>query len=122
MSLSAVAAGFALAAVVFIPLGGAARPAPAQSSLFAVVNVDGTLDHGNGVVSSAQLGADGTYEVIFNRDVTSCAYVGSGAFDDALTIGVAPRDTNPNGVYVVEYDTVLGFDSWSSGFDLIVMC
>jgi hypothetical protein len=95
---------------------------------WAVVNVDGDLARGSGAVSSAQLGVDGEYEVVFNRDVTACAYVAAGGeatsfpADDAITVGAAAREGNPNAVYLIEYDAILNADSYSSGFHLIVTC
>src|SRR4051812_28059558 len=57
----------------------AANPTPqrsvetAASDRTAVVNSDGTLDRGKGVVSSLKL-ATGQYEVIFTRNVRQCVY------------------------------------------------
>ena len=103
--------------------------APARSTvLSAVVNVDGTLARGVGVVSSTSLGVDGQYVVTFNRNVSQCTYVGAGgeanAFpaDDAITIGASPSDSDSNAVFITEYDAILGYDSYSSGFHLIVVC
>jgi hypothetical protein len=96
--------------------------------LSAVVNVDGTLARGVGAVSSEALGVDGQYRVTFSRDVSQCAYVGAGgeatAFpaDDAITIGASPSEAGVNAVFIQEYDAILGFDSYSSGFHLIVVC
>jgi hypothetical protein len=106
---------------------GAARPV-APATLWAVVNLDGTLARGSSAVSSSQLGVDGQYEVVFNRDVSRCAYVASGGeatalgADDAVVFTVAPRFGNANGVFIQEWDGVLGYDSYSSGFHLIVAC
>ena len=103
--------------------------APARATvLSAVVNVDGTLVRGVGAVSSRSLEVDGEYVVTFNRNVSQCAYVGGGGeatplpADDAITIGTSPSDTSVNEVYVIEYDAILGYDSYSSGFHLIVVC
>ncbi len=89
-----------------------------------------TLDiaRGRGAVSSAQLGVDGQYEVVFDHDVSACAYVASGGEatpigpDDAVVFTVAPRGGNVNAVFVQEWDGVLARDSYSSGFHLIVIC
>jgi hypothetical protein len=43
-------------------------------SLWAVVNPDGTLRRGKGVVSSGKTGT-GAYSVTFNRNITTCAVV-----------------------------------------------
>lgn len=107
---------------IFAQVTLAGKPPVAGAALWAVVNLDGSLARSSGAVSSAQLGADGSYEVIFNRDVTGCAYTATGADDDALSMGVSSRDGNVNGVYVIEYDTILARDSYSSGFDLVVNC
>ena len=121
-----ILAGVAVLAAVLLAVGAnvgaAGKPPVAAATLWAVVNVDGTLARASGAVSSAQLGADGSYEVVFNRDVTGCAWTATGADDDGLTIGVSGRDGNPAGVYLIEYDTVLARDSYSSGFDLVVNC
>jgi hypothetical protein len=107
----------------------AAPPPPSAFKVgWAVVNLDGTLARGSGAVSSAQLGTDGEYEVVFNRDVTGCAYVAAGGeattfpADDAITVGASRREGNPNAVYLIEYDAILNQDSYSSGFHLIVTC
>jgi hypothetical protein len=107
----------------------APKPAPTpQTVLWAVVRVDGSMARGSGAVASAALGADGTYEVVFGRDVSGCAYAAVGGqdttfpADDSISIGVAPRAGNTNAVYLIEWDGVLGRDSYSSGFHLIVTC
>jgi hypothetical protein len=93
-----------------------------------VVNRDGSLARGRGAVSAAQLGVDGEYEVLFDRDVSGCTYVASGGEattfppDDAVVFTVAPREGNPNAVFVLEWDGILGIDSYSSGFHLVVVC
>jgi hypothetical protein len=94
----------------------------------AVVNLDGSLARGYGAVSSVALGVDGQYDVTFNRDVSTCAYVANGGEatatspDDAVVFTVAPREGNTRAVFVQEWDGVLGYDSYSSGFHLIVVC
>ncbi len=107
---------------------GAAVPRTSASTGWAVVNLDGSLARGRDAVSSVQLGVDGQYEVVFNRDVSQCAYVASGGeadavgADDAVVFTVAPRAGNPSAVFVQEWDGVLARDSYSSGFHLIVTC
>jgi len=118
-----------LAAILSVTLStsDAARSTTAVS-LTAVVNLDGSLARGRGAVSSSQLGVDGQYEVVFDRDVSNCVYVASGgeattvAPDDAVVFTVAPRDGNVNAVFVQEWDGVLARDSYSSGFHIIVVC
>ena len=117
----------ALALAVARP-GFGAQPVKTPPPIWAVVNLDGSLARGSSVVSSAQLGVDGQYEVVFSRSVAQCAYVASGGEatatspDDAVVFTVAPRDTNPDAVFVQEWDGVLARDSYSSGFHLVVSC
>jgi hypothetical protein len=132
----AAALAAALAVSAALASGGAhAAPKPPPTTApggfttgWAVVRVDGSLARGSGAVSSQQLGVDGEYEVVFNRDVSGCAYVATageaGSFppDDAITFGVAGREGNPNAVFLIEYDAVLARDSYSSGFHLVVHC
>lgn len=106
----------------------AGRPQATATALWAVVNTDGTLARGSGAVSSSQLGTDGYYTVTFNRDVSACAYTATGGaasasdvLDDAVIFTAQPA-TNPAGVLVLEYDAILGADSYSSGFHLVIAC
>jgi S-layer homology domain len=48
----------------------------AAKNRFAVVNSGGTLVRGRGVVSTAR-GTTGFYEVIFDTNITGCAYIGT---------------------------------------------
>lgn len=90
---------------VLTPAGGKTK------TLFAVVNSDGSLARGAGATGSFSLSAgSGDYEVDFNRDVTSCAYV---ATLGNATAGTAPngfitdaaRAGNPDAVFVKTSDT-----------------
>jgi hypothetical protein len=122
---AALAAGLAVAA---IPSAASARPGPV--TLWAVVNVDGTLARGDGAVTAQATGVDGEYRVTFDRDVSGCAYVATAgeatAFttgpDDAITFGVAPDNQDTSTVFALEYDAILARDSYSSGFHLAVFC
>lgn len=92
------------AGVAFIPATGAGMPPTAQA-FFAVVNANGVLSRGFGVVSSTRL-AVGQYQVVFSHDVTGSAYVGTVGL--AGTSGVSPsgeiavvgRAGIPAGVFV----------------------
>jgi hypothetical protein len=57
--------------------GPAGEPGPPGSVLWAVVRQDGTLARGVGVVSTSELTplTGSEYEVVFNRNVSQCAYV-----------------------------------------------
>jgi len=78
-------------------------------TLFAVVNANGTLARGQGTVSALRIGA-GIYEVVFNRNVSRCAYVAT-IGDPAIgvgppgEIGVASRAGNANGVFLTTRDS-----------------
>lgn len=126
-----------LAATILVMVGAlgvtqlaeAGKPGPtAPTVLWAVVNVDGTLARGNGVVSTTFPEVDGVYWVEFNRDVSQCAYVATAGeattfpADDAITFGVSLSDRSPNEVYLIEFDTILNQDAYSSGFHLVVVC
>ena len=121
-------AGTALSVVSPVSAGKPVTSPPAPVVLWAVVNVDGTLARGNGVVSTTFADVDGVYWVEFNRDVTQCAYVATAGeatdfpADDAITFGVSPSDRNPNEIYLIEFDAILNQDAYSSGFDVIVTC
>jgi hypothetical protein len=126
VSVAVVVVAVALLAAV---RAEAAPPPPSGFTTgWAVVNLNGSLARGRGAVSSTQLGVDGQYAVTFNRDVSQCAYVASGgeatasAPDDAVVVTVAPGEGNPITVFVQEDDAILGADSYSSGFHLIVTC
>lgn len=94
----ALRSSISLATAAVLALLGSGAPGPASASdadntsrsagklqapgaapttgFFAVVELDGTLIRGKGVVSSRRL-SDGSYEVIFNAPVTSCAFTGT---------------------------------------------
>lgn len=92
------------------------------SPLFAVVSSDGTLSRGNAV--SARKFGDGGYEVIFNRDVTPCAFIATigqpGAGSSSGQISVASRAGNANGVFVQTRDSA-GIAA-DRPFHLVVVC
>jgi|tagenome__1003787_1003787.scaffolds.fasta_scaffold19915807_1 hypothetical protein len=80
------------------------------SPFFAVVNPDGTLARGLKATSAQRL-APGNYEVVFNRDVRTAAYVAtiglSGAVGAAAPgeITVVGRAGNPKGVFVTTHNS-----------------
>jgi hypothetical protein len=94
--------------------------------LWAVVNADGTLARGSTNAVSSGTTVGGGYEVIFNRDVTGCAYTATvgnaaGGIPLARFAGVASRDGNPNGVHVRMWDQA-GALKADSAFHVIVDC
>ena len=73
--------------------------------LRGVVTSDGTLVRGRDVLSTTRL-STGSYEVIFDRDVSGCAYTATigrsspGFTRNPLTITTAARGGNPDGAFV----------------------
>jgi hypothetical protein len=105
--------------------GTALTAATAQGlSHFAVVGANGVLARGRGVTSSVRSGA-GRYQVIFNRDVRSCAVMATAGVIGATTPGSAEISTallgsNVNGVLVRTFN-----DNGAPGdhsFHLLVAC
>jgi hypothetical protein len=94
--------------------------------LWAVVNSDGTLARGAGVVGVEKLaGAAGRYAITFDRNVTECAYVAvpgqpTGGSVFARQATTAPRDGEPNAAFVRIEDNAGA--SADSSFHLIVSC
>jgi hypothetical protein len=93
---------------------------------FAVVNKDGTLARGSAsVVSSESLGG-ADYQVVFNRDVSDCAYsatIGepSNGVAPPAFITVATLNLNPDGVFI-EIINPAGKAGQVSPFHLTVTC
>jgi hypothetical protein len=103
-------------------LSGSAKDALGQ--MWAVVNADGTLARGRGAAWSDSLGVDGQYEVVFNRDVSHCAYVATidysaGGYEGEVSL--APREGNAKAVFVQTYVFNPGMDA-DLPFHLVVFC
>jgi hypothetical protein len=86
--------------------------------LWAVINVSGTTGRGSGVTGSAKVGT-GQYEVVFNRDVTTCSYQATMSVTQGEVIA-QPRSLVPNGVFVGTY-TSAGAAA-DKAFHLAVFC
>jgi len=85
-----------------------------SSKLIGVIKIDGTKARGANVVSSQKLSGlnGGTYEVIFNRDVSGCSYTATigtttngGSISTPVTITTASRAGNVNGVFLFLHKT-----------------
>jgi hypothetical protein len=94
----------------------------------AVVTGAGVLARGRGVASVARTAA-GRYQVIFDRDVRSCAYVAtvgdvSAAGPGTGTASVSSLASNPGGVEVrtVEYNAGGNPVNTNKPFHLLVNC
>jgi len=82
----------------------------AKFDRWAVINANGTLARGKGVVSSAKLGGLGAYEVIFNETVSGCVYISSLGPANAAGVpsgqsSVALRAGTVNGVFISTSDS-----------------
>jgi len=98
--------------------------------LIAVVRSDGTTARGVSVASSAKLSpvaGDGRYEVVFDRDVSACAFTGTigrpghgSAIAEPIELSTASRDGNPAGVYAAVH--VAGGGTADRPFHLTVWC
>ncbi|MFZ9629209.1 MAG: hypothetical protein ACO3C1_07635 [Ilumatobacteraceae bacterium] len=96
-----------------------------EGPMMVKVNDDGTPYATSFSVDSIGVISSGSYEVIFDRDVTSCT---ASAVIESQGIGmvfggqitVAPRMDNPNGIYVATFDYA---GTWTDmPFSLVVNC
>ncbi|MBO0881526.1 MAG: hypothetical protein J2P17_14540 [Mycobacterium sp.] len=119
-AVAAVAVAGAAAAALAAPTLASATNAT-SSNLYAKINASGALVAGNGVTSSTALGP-GQYEVTFNRNVSSCAYVATpeNAFSQAVQVFTASGHLSTSGVYVETKNQGGGLTS--APFDLVVDC
>lgn len=83
--------------------GADGAPGADATTLWAVVNSNGALNRGSRVSSTARL-AGGVYEVVFDRDVSGCAFVGAvGDPGFGVAFGffsASKRGGQPNGIFV----------------------
>jgi hypothetical protein len=106
--------------------GPAANPDVAKKDRSAVVNADGTIARGKGVVSVTHSAGAGSYIVFFNKNVRNCTYVatiglggasGTSARGFITTVGAAAGE---DGVFVTTDDTA--GNPAERGFHLYVGC
>jgi len=95
--------------------------------LSAVVDPTGTLVRGKHAISARKADIpNGGYEVIFDRDVRSGAYVASVGKSDAIGVSqpgeitVVGRVSDTRGVYITTHDSQGVFSD--RGFHLVVVC
>ena len=101
-SLLAAGITVAAAAATIAPVAlGAGTAQAAAGNLFASVNANGTLAHGNGVTSVTH-SVTGQYEVTFSANVRRCAYVATtvNSTSQALQVFTAGGHLSADGVYV----------------------
>jgi hypothetical protein len=106
--------------------GPAASPDVAKKDRSAVINADGTIARGKGVVSVTHTAGAGSYIVFFNKDVTNCVFTatiglsgssGTSARGFITTVGAA---AGADGVFVTTDDTA--GNPAERGFHLYVGC
>ena len=121
LALAAGAAAAAIAAASAATLGAAPAWANTTSNLFASVNLNGTLAHGNGVTGVTHIGT-GQYEVTFSANVQQCAYVATtiNAHSQALQAFTAGGHLSADGVYVETKNQGGGLTD--GPFNLVVDC
>src|SRR4029450_10156172 len=102
-------------------LDSAQVQATASAHIWAVVDQNGNLIHGNRTTGVVKLGP-GQYEVSFNRNLTSCAYVATtrNAYSQAIQASTAGGHLSANGVYVETKNQGGGLTD--GPFDLVVTC
>jgi hypothetical protein len=90
-------------------------------SLWAKVNLNGSLAGGSRVISAVRLGA-GRYEVTFSRNVSTCAYLATtrNAYSQAIQASTAGGHLSANGVYVETKNQGGGLTD--GPFDLVATC
>jgi hypothetical protein len=88
---------------------GAPGAPGASADVWAVVASNGTLNRGSHVTSVTKLGGTGVYEVIFDRNVTNCAYVGAisdiGGGTAFGFFSASKRVTSVNGLFIETTNT-----------------
>ncbi|MFZ2051303.1 MAG: hypothetical protein WAU69_10295 [Solirubrobacteraceae bacterium] len=113
--------------------GKEGKEGASATKLWAVVEEGGTLARGSGAVEAKSTGTAGDYEVVFNRDVSQCAYeatLGSPTDGSAPAgeIGVAGREEGLFPFFKPKVDAVFVETYNSSGsttaapFHLAVFC
>jgi len=132
MLVTGVFAGHAVAAGggPNAPIGGKATGFSAAATtvpqrVFAVINSDGTKLRGKAVASSTRL-STGTYDVRFNRNISTCAWTGTigfGTFAGSTgpsEISVSGRAGTNNGLFV---QTFAGGTTFTDlPFTVLVVC
>ena len=88
----------------------ASTAASVPPRVFAVVNGDSTLLRGKAVASTASLGT-GVYDIRFNRNISTCSWVGTvgfGSFSGSTgpaMITITGRAGTNNGLFVTTFDS-----------------
>jgi hypothetical protein len=107
------------------PIGPQGPPGPPATVLWAVVELDGSLARGSGVVSTNYEGL-GFYTVRFSQDVRACVWIATLGYSGS--VGVAPpgsvtvvgENVDVTGVWISTYDET--GTSTDMSFHLTVTC
>jgi hypothetical protein len=95
-----IAAGFHL----FVTCPNLKPPGLKADDRWALVSDVASIVRTKGAVSAALLDSDTAYEVVFDKDVTQCAYLASrmdiDQYGPTILMGVARRALKPAGIYV----------------------
>ena len=108
------------------PQGFQGPPGLSATALWAVVNGDGSLARGSHVASTSQPFGTGTYEVIFDQDVSACSFLatlsdpGDSNQGGPGEIGTTGRLTTNDGVFVTVFDSSGAYAN--APFALAVFC
>jgi hypothetical protein len=93
------------------PPGPAGPPGAAAAAGWASIDANGTLVRNKGA-ASAQKNSTGQFQVIFNQDVTGCAYLatsgGPGTSSSVADVGVGQLANVPAGVRVTVLNAATG--------------
>lgn len=104
------------------PAGSPGKAGESAPKLWAMVSATGELEEGSGAVSAREI-FGGRFEVIFNRNVSHCAYnatIGKPGVPPDGTVVVAPLESNEDGVFVATFST--SSTEESKPFYLTVVC
>jgi hypothetical protein len=102
--------------------GAAGAAGASATALWAVIGVEGeVLSASPALVSAKKLTpGNGQYEVVFNRDVSRCAYVASSHAGTGVDVAAEPREGNANAVFVSP--TVDEAQALDNAFSVGVFC
>lgn len=97
---------------------------PGTRPLWAVIQADGTLVRGSGVVSASNF-APGIYNILFDQNVEDCSFAAMLARPSDGTTGPGEIDAaalngDPNGVFLQTRDSTGAYHSWD--FHIAVTC
>jgi len=108
------------------PPGDPAPVGAVSAGHWAVVNGDGSIARSSDPNATATRSAEGSYDVVFDENVTNCAYTatiglsGTTATANPGFITVVRWSENPNGVLVQTYN--VREERTDIGFHLTVLC